>query len=305
MSLGWNNRKVLNKRISFFIIAVDGRHPSSSYGPSTRTTENPDLGGGRPSGPYDSSSTLDGSRLKQPNRPSHGGGGGDGSLQSMYPAYSWTLIFWKISYALLESIVGGRQPADGFGPSRGRPTEGSNNNIGGGGGGGGNGSQQKQPSRSSLQPYQGSNGLTPIPSRGSDSSDVYNGIRNAFKLPPGLCLVRCDTLRADQQSLTPQQAHDAFVSSGIVTPAQPNQLSQYPVGSQTHDLPSGSQLGVLQAGDGGQVSTGGDQSIVSQRPSGVLPGQQGEADGSYYYPTPSGAGGQQPGEKMQFNCREI
>lgn len=47
------------------------------------------------------------------------------------------------------------------------------------------------------------------------STDVLTGLRNAFKLPPGLCLVRCDTLRAGQNSLTPEQIRDAYISSGL------------------------------------------------------------------------------------------
>lgn len=47
------------------------------------------------------------------------------------------------------------------------------------------------------------------------STDVLAGLRNAFKLPPGLCLVQCDTLKPDQVSLTPAQIKDAFASSGL------------------------------------------------------------------------------------------
>lgn len=52
-------------------------------------------------------------------------------------------------------------------------------------------------------------------SNGSPSTDVISGLRNAFKLPPGLCLVRCDTLRSGQTSLTDDQIRDAFISSGL------------------------------------------------------------------------------------------
>lgn len=140
------------------------------------------------------------------------------------------------------------------------------------------------------------------------TTDVYNAVRNAFKLPPGLCLVRCDTLRSDQQSLTPQQAHDAFTSSGIIGPSSggtgvpsgsldtsqqggrlpQSQLAQYPVGSQTHVLPSGGQLGTLQPGGAGQTSNVGDQ-YISSRPAGGIGSridQQGGDDGGYRYQTP-------------------
>lgn len=52
-------------------------------------------------------------------------------------------------------------------------------------------------------------------SNGSPSTDVLTGLRNAFKLPPGLCLVRCDTLRSGQTSLSTDQIRDAFISSGL------------------------------------------------------------------------------------------
>lgn len=52
-------------------------------------------------------------------------------------------------------------------------------------------------------------------SSGSPTTDVLAGLRNAFKLPPGLCLVRCDTLRSGQTSLSDDQIRDAFISSGL------------------------------------------------------------------------------------------
>lgn len=251
--------------------------------------------------------------------------------------------------------VDGRHP-DIYGPSaNNRPIGGPDNtNAGGGSGrqpggydsisGNNNGSQQRQPtnqgrpsgsgtSPSTAGPLQGSRADgQPDPIRtGTDNSvatypgapdartsDVYNAIRNAFKLPPGLCLVRCDTLRSDQQSLTPQQAHDVFTSAGIPygSPSQdtsqpsagrlsPNQLTQYPVGSQTHELPSGSQLGILQPGGNGQISSVGDQHLIPSRPAGGTPsqiGQQGGDDGGYRYQTPQDrfpgniGGGDSPGK---------
>lgn len=130
----------------------------------------------------------------------------------------------------------------------------------------------------------------------STTSDVYNAIRNAFKLPPGLCLVRCDTLRSDQQTLSPQQAHDAFISAGIIGPSPgghdasqtsagrlpQNQLSPYPVGSQTHNIPSDGRLGPIQSGPAGEISNVGDQSLISNRPGA---GQAGD-NGGYRYQTP-------------------
>lgn len=135
----------------------------------------------------------------------------------------------------------------------------------------------------------------------STTSDVYNAIRNAFKLPPGLCLVRCDTLRTEQQSLTPQQAHDAFISAGIIGPSispggheasqtnagrlPQNQLSQYPVGSQTHDVSGGGQLGSIQPGPGNEISNVGDQSFILSRPGAGQTGGAGD-NGGYRYQTP-------------------
>lgn len=50
---------------------------------------------------------------------------------------------------------------------------------------------------------------------GSPSTDVFAGLKNIFNLPPGLCLVRCDTLRPGQASLTPEQIRDAYIANGI------------------------------------------------------------------------------------------
>lgn len=69
----------------------------------------------------------------------------------------------------------------------------------------------------------GSTGLTPNGNQpGSDSqsqspitSDIMARLRDAFKLPPGFCLVRCDTLKTGQVSLTPEQVKDAFTSAGL------------------------------------------------------------------------------------------
>lgn len=41
------------------------------------------------------------------------------------------------------------------------------------------------------------------------STDVLDGLRQVFKLPPGLCLVKCDTVRPGQ-SLTPEELATAF-----------------------------------------------------------------------------------------------
>lgn len=49
----------------------------------------------------------------------------------------------------------------------------------------------------------------------SQTSDIMTQLRNAFKLPPGFCLVRCDSLKPGQISLTPQQVKDAFASAGL------------------------------------------------------------------------------------------
>lgn len=53
------------------------------------------------------------------------------------------------------------------------------------------------------------------PSQFPSTSDLMTRIRNAFKLPPGICLVRCDSLKSDQVSLTPEQVKDAFASAGL------------------------------------------------------------------------------------------
>lgn len=42
------------------------------------------------------------------------------------------------------------------------------------------------------------------------SSDIYEGIRNILKLPPGLCLVKCDTLREGQTPLSEDQVRDWY-----------------------------------------------------------------------------------------------
>lgn len=62
-----------------------------------------------------------------------------------------------------------------------------------------------------------SNGLTPNNIQpGSDSqSDIMARLRAAFKLPPGFCLVRCDSLKTSQISLTPDQVKDAFTAAGL------------------------------------------------------------------------------------------
>lgn len=49
----------------------------------------------------------------------------------------------------------------------------------------------------------------------SQTSDIMTQLRNAFKLPPGFCLVRCDSLQPGQISLTPEQVKDAFALSGL------------------------------------------------------------------------------------------
>lgn len=61
--------------------------------------------------------------------------------------------------------------------------------------------------------HQPQTGLVPATSN-LPSTDIYDGIRNAFKLPPGLCIVRCDSLRPGQVSLSTDQIKDAIVSGG-------------------------------------------------------------------------------------------
>lgn len=51
------------------------------------------------------------------------------------------------------------------------------------------------------------------PSTGPETTDVLSGFRNVFKLPPGLCLVKCESLRPGQ-ALTSDQIRDAFTASG-------------------------------------------------------------------------------------------
>lgn len=53
-----------------------------------------------------------------------------------------------------------------------------------------------------------------IPSTGPQTTDVLSGFRNVFKLPPGLCLVKCESLKPGQ-ALTSDQIRDAFISSGL------------------------------------------------------------------------------------------
>lgn len=53
------------------------------------------------------------------------------------------------------------------------------------------------------------NNLSP---NGQPSTDVLSNFKNIFKLPPGLCLVRCETLRPGQ-ALTPDQIKNAIESS--------------------------------------------------------------------------------------------
>lgn len=50
---------------------------------------------------------------------------------------------------------------------------------------------------------------------GQPSTDGLSAFRNVFKLPPGLCLVRCESLKPGQ-ALTADQIKDAFVSSGLI-----------------------------------------------------------------------------------------
>lgn len=47
---------------------------------------------------------------------------------------------------------------------------------------------------------------------GHPSTDAISGFKTVFKLPPGLCLVRCETLKPGQ-ALTPDQIKNAFESS--------------------------------------------------------------------------------------------
>lgn len=77
----------------------------------------------------------------------------------------------------------------------------------------------KEPSNTFDQ----TNGRTPTdvensgnggPSSGPQTTDVLSGFRNVFKLPPGLCLVKCESLRPGQ-ALTSDQIRDAFTSSGL------------------------------------------------------------------------------------------
>lgn len=49
---------------------------------------------------------------------------------------------------------------------------------------------------------------------GAQTTDVLSGFRTVFKLPPGLCLVKCDSLKPGQ-ALTPDQIRDAYISSGL------------------------------------------------------------------------------------------
>lgn len=74
-----------------------------------------------------------------------------------------------------------------------------------------------------LQPYDqlrnrnpsvGKDTSEPESPPGPQTTDVLSGFRNVFKLPPGLCLVKCESLRPGQ-ALTPDQIRDAFVSSGL------------------------------------------------------------------------------------------
>lgn len=52
------------------------------------------------------------------------------------------------------------------------------------------------------------------PSSGPQNTDALSGFRNVFKLPPGLCLVKCDSLKPGQ-AMTSDQIRDSFVSSGL------------------------------------------------------------------------------------------
>lgn len=87
----------------------------------------------------------------------------------------------------------GKPTINSFDQSEGKPTP--NGGISGGGGTGGN---------------NGNGG-----SLGQQSTDALSGFRKIFKLPPGLCLVRCDTLKPGQV-LTTEQIRDAFASSGLI-----------------------------------------------------------------------------------------
>lgn len=253
---------------AFFSISVDDRHPSDVYGPSANnrpigSPDNISAGGRGQPGTYDTTSgDNNGSQQKQPNiqsRPT------DGGSSPTYP-YTGTSHDSRPTTAVSDERQPGRYP-DGTG---------SGNSV-------------------STYPR----------APDSTTSDVYNAVRNAFKLPPGLCLVRCDTLRSNQQILTPQQAHDAFISAGIISPSYPssgagsqdtsqpgtsrlpqNQLSQYPIGSQAHEIPSGSQLSGLHPGGNGQISYVGDPNLISNRPAGGIPSQQGGDVGGYQYQTP-------------------
>lgn len=88
---------------------------------------------------------------------------------------------------------------------------------------GGHSDGDKAQNGNNLQPYDQTRNRNPSGGKetsdsgspsGPQSTDSLSGFRNVFKLPPGLCLVKCETLRPGQ-ALTSDQIRDAFVSSGL------------------------------------------------------------------------------------------
>ncbi|XP_031617781.1 hornerin isoform X2 [Contarinia nasturtii] len=108
------------------------------------------------------------------------------------------------------------------------------------------------------------------PSSNVPSTEVLDGLRQVLKLPPGLCLVRCDTVRPGQ-SLTTDEL------TGILSPkdqfTQPGKPGQYPtiesqVLSGSQSLPDQQPSVYSQRG---QQQIGGAQLPQSGTPSGQYP----------------------------------
>lgn len=109
----------------------------------------------------------------------HGNGNGNG-----YPDSGRPTGFQPIDQSRNRNFPNGKQPSDKFDQTQGIPS-------------------------------QSGGGIAPSSGGSQPSTDVISGFRNVFNLPPGLCLVRCETLKPGQ-ALTPDQIRDAFSSTGLI-----------------------------------------------------------------------------------------
>ncbi|XP_055323837.1 hornerin isoform X3 [Sitodiplosis mosellana] len=278
-STSFLNRPITNGRPSGWQIDTTGGSPSILMGRKTGSNV-PDAGtsgGGQPGAPtgfgssHDGTSTTNGrspsNRAPGSNLPSYSqinGGGAGGSPDTSSSgrtqpirsgAYDTPSRSPTTGTGLQPIDQSRKQPADAYGKTH-RPgyTNGENGSSG--------------------------------PSGAPSATDALDGLRNVFKLPPGLCLVRCDTLRPGQ-SLTADQMRDAIESSGqpskYIQPQIGTPSSQFPQSVPTSQLPQGGYA-QYPTTSGSQIPSGSQVISPGQTQPGPLPYEQGAGQ------TPTGAG---------------